>query len=98
MAASDRERGRLAIALVNFRSRYSLRRQVHLRVEQVPSWLQNGKWQEWTVDATHSNAWNDQTRAELTRTRTGSLEGKEFGLNATLAANSVTMIELTRND
>ena len=67
-------------------------------MDQVPSWLQNGKWHEWTVDATHSNVWNDQAKAELTRTRTGSLVGKGFMLDATLAANSITLMELTRND
>ena len=94
VAAWDAKQGRLAIVLVNFRDRYALRRQVQVRLNQLPGAVTGGHWQEWVVDATHSNVWNDQNKAELAVTRTGDLSGKGFMLEATLAANSVTLIEL----
>ena len=94
VSAWDAKQGRLAIVLVNFRDRYALRRQVQVRMGQLPATLNGGRWQESIVDATHSNIWNDQSRAELAVTRTGDLTGKDFAFEATLAANSVTLIEL----
>jgi hypothetical protein len=95
VAAWDAERRRLAVVLVNFRSRYGMRRLVHLKIESLPEALQNGGWQEWTVDATHSNVWNDQGKAELARTQSGSTGPKSFFLEKTIEANSVTLVELT---
>ena len=66
VAAWDAKQARLAIVLVNFRDRYALRRPVQLRLNPLPSALKAGRWQESVVDATHSNAWNDPTKAELT--------------------------------
>jgi hypothetical protein len=94
VSAWDAKQTRLAIVLVNFRDRYALRRQVQVRIGQLPGALNGGRWQESLVDATHSNIWNDQSKAELAVTRTGDLTGKGFAFEATLAANSVTLIEL----
>jgi hypothetical protein len=88
------QQNRLAIVLVNFRDRYALRRQVQVRISQLPAALKGGRWQEWIGDATHSNVWNDQNQAELAVNQTGELSGNSFTLGATLAANSVTLIEL----
>jgi len=96
VAAWDARETRLAVVLVNFRDRYALRRLVQLRIEPLPAALKSGQWQESVVDATHSNAWNDPTKAELTITRTGELSGKSFAVQTTLAANSVSLIELLR--
>src|SRR5205807_6511733 len=43
VAAWDAERGRLAIVLVNFRSRYSLRRNVRLQINELPPSIRSGK-------------------------------------------------------
>ncbi len=94
VAAWDASQGRLAIVLVNFRDRYALRRHVRLQLEALPAPLRNGRWREWTVDATHSNVWNDQNRAELEQTGAGQLGGEAFVREETLPANSVTLIEL----
>ena len=96
VAAWDAKQGRLAVVLVNFRDRYALRRSVQLRLDPLPSALKGGRWQESAVDATHANAWHDHTKPELTITRTGELSGKSLMLEATLAANSVALIELLR--
>ena len=96
VASWDAERARLAIVLVNFRDRYSLRRKVRVRIAELPPVLDSGVWQEWTVDATHSNVWNDRSQADLTRTRTGIVSGRTFLFEETLAPNSVTLVELTR--
>ena len=82
--------------LVNFRSRYSLRRNVRLQINEVPSSIRSGKWQEWIVDGTHANVWNDQGKAELAKSRTGDLNGSSFILEATLMPNSVTSVELLK--
>jgi hypothetical protein len=94
VAAWDAARGRLAIVLVNFRDRYALRRHVRLQVDELPKALRSGDWQEWTVDATHSNVWNDQGKPELTRTRSGELGEKGVTLEGTLMPNSVTLVEM----
>ena len=96
VAAWDAKQSRLAVVLVNFRDRYALRRQVQFRINELPAALKGGRWQESVVDATHSNVWNDQNKAELAVTRTGELSGESFLLEATLAANSVTLIELLK--
>jgi hypothetical protein len=96
LACWDRARVRLAIVLVNFRDRYALRRHVSLNLKTLPEELGAGHWQEWTVDATHSNVWNDQGKPELTRTRSGEITGERFTTDATLAPNSVTLFELLR--
>jgi xylan 1,4-beta-xylosidase len=95
-AAWDSKQGRLAIVLVNFRDRYALRRPVQLQLSRLPSALRGGRWQESVVDATHSNAWNDPTKAELTVTRTGEIGAKVFTWDKILPPNSVTQIELSK--
>ena len=94
VSAWDAERRRLAVILVNFRDRYSLRRSVRLGVASLPAELRNGIWQTWTVDGTHSNVWHDQGKAELTRTQTGPVNGNEFTWDNVLQPNSVTLLEL----
>ncbi len=94
VAAWDAKEGRLAVVLVNFRDRYALRRQVQLRLNPLPAALEGGRWQESVVDATHSNVWNDQNKAELTVTSSGEINGNAFTWDQTLPPNSVTLIEL----
>jgi hypothetical protein len=96
VAAWDADRTRLAIVLVNFRDRYALRRHVQLQIEPLPPALAGGEWREWTIDATHSNVWHDPAKAELTKTRTQSLDEKNFAVETTLMPNSVTLVELVR--
>lgn len=96
VAAWDAKQGRLAVVLVNFRDRYALRRRVQVRISQLPAALEGGHWQESVVDATHSNVWNDQSKAELTVTRSGEISGKAFAWTKTLAPNSATLIEINK--
>ena len=97
VAAWDAQQTRLAIVLVNFRDRYALRRPVQLRLSALPSALQTGRWQESVIDATHSNAWNDQSKAELAVSRSGEIKGVTLTWEQTLQANSVTLIELSNS-
>lgn len=94
VAAWDAARARLAIVLVNFRDRYALRRAVRVELAELPAALRDGAWQEWTVDATHSNVWHDQGKAELTKTQAGVLAGGAFTWEKILGANSVTLLEV----
>jgi hypothetical protein len=96
VAAWDVQQGRLAVVLVNFRDRYALPRFVQLRVISMPAVLTGGRWQQSVVDATHSNAWHDPTKAELTVTDHAKIIGQGFTWQRTLAPNSVTLIELLR--
>ncbi|HWN96858.1 MAG TPA: hypothetical protein VNT99_17650 [Methylomirabilota bacterium] len=96
VAAWDAERTRLAIVLVNFRDRYALRRSVRVQVHELPPVLRNGAWEEWTIDAAHSNVWHDRAKAELTKTRSGHVNGNSFAWEKVLGANSVTLLSMTR--
>ncbi|MEY2407486.1 MAG: xylan 1,4-beta-xylosidase [Verrucomicrobiota bacterium] len=96
VASWDASRGRLAVVLVNFRDRYALRRPVRLQIDELPAALRNGAWQEWTVDATHGNVWHDLARAELTKTRTGTVSDEKFAWEKMLEANSVTLLEFNQ--
>ena len=68
MATWDDKKERLAIVVVNYRDRYSLRRDIEVQVEALPEALRGGEWREWIVDVTHSNVWHDRRRAELEST------------------------------
>ena len=96
VCAWDAARGRLALVLVNFRDRYALRRPVRVQINDLPLVLEHGTWREWTIDATHSNVWNDPSKAELAKTRSGSLSGNTFSLEGTLMPNSISLLELLR--
>jgi hypothetical protein len=65
-------------------------------VDGIPAALREVPWQEWTIDATHSNVWHDQSKAELTRTAGGTASGTTFTWSKTLGANSITLLELQR--
>jgi len=95
VATWDKSRAALNLVLVNFRSRYALRRKIHLQIAVLPPELHSGKWQEFVVDATHSNVWNDARKPELARTGSGLFD-RTFEFNRTLQPNSVTLVELTR--
>jgi hypothetical protein len=95
VAAWDAKRRRLAVVLVNFRDRYALGRNVRLQLDRLTSELRRGTWKESVVDATHANVWNDPAAAELAVTRSGPIAGRSLDWTATLAPNSVTLLELT---
>jgi hypothetical protein len=94
VAAYDAAKKRLAVVLVNFTDRYGLARSVKLSVPQLPSALTGATWREWTVDATHSNAWNDAKSAALTRARSEPVTGNSLTWSAVLPPNSVTLVEV----
>ena len=48
------------------------------------------------MDATHSNAWHVQAKAELTVNRSGQITGKSLTWEQTLLPNSVTLLELRK--
>jgi hypothetical protein len=94
VAAWDAARARLSIVLVNFRDRYALRRPVRVQMDDLPAVLRDGVWEERTIDATHSNVWHDQGKAELAKTASGTARGTTFTWEKTMGANSVTLIEV----
>jgi len=95
VATWDELQAKVSVIMVNFRSRYAMRRNVRLQIAALPQELRSGKWREFVVDATHSNVWNDSHKPELTLTRSGTLEGA-FQFEATLGPNSVTLLELAK--
>ena len=94
VAAWDAKAGRLAVVLVNFNYRHAFPRHVQLSLDHLPTTLKGGTYREWTIDATHSNVFNDRDHAELEQTRTGAIASDTFAYTATLQANSVTLLEL----
>jgi hypothetical protein len=100
-AAWDEKQARLAIVLVNFNYRCALRRQVRVQVDELPQALAGGVWREWTVDATHSNIWNDPQhpdKADLTQTAKETLGTGGLTWDKTLQPDSVTLLELIRSE
>ncbi len=95
VAAWDAEHASLSVVLVNYRDRYALRRPVRLQSAPLPAPLRDGMWQEWTIDATHSNVWHDRSKADLAKTQNGLLNGSQFKWEKTLAPNSITVLKLT---
>ncbi|HWB05189.1 MAG TPA: hypothetical protein VG796_19310 [Verrucomicrobiales bacterium] len=95
VAAWDAAKKRLAVVMVNFADRYGLARNVKLTVPKLPTDLAGATWREWTIDATHSNAWNDMKTAVLTKTRSEPVSGDSLTWSAVLPANSVTVVEVT---
>ncbi|MBP7933483.1 MAG: hypothetical protein KA354_02435 [Phycisphaerae bacterium] len=93
VAAWDEKKPRLAVVMVNFRFRHALRRTVRLSIDSLPASIKSSRWQEWTVDATHSNVWHDRDQADLTMTRSGHVDGS-FTWDGILQANSITLLEL----
>jgi hypothetical protein len=81
---------------VNFRDRYGLKRPVSLRIKALPEALRGGTWQQWLIDATHSNVWNEQGKAELAKVKSDVIEGEQFSFEQVLSANSVTLIEILK--
>jgi hypothetical protein len=80
--------------VVNFTDRYGMPRRMNLSVPGLPPGLDSGRWREWTIDATHSNAWHDAKSAELTETRAGAVSGNALTWSAVLPANSITLVEV----
>jgi hypothetical protein len=93
VAAWDAEGKKLSIVLVNFQDRYDLKREVKVASASLPAELKGGAWKRWTIDATHSNVWNDKSHAELEQTGSGTVGGED--LTQTLLANSVTLVEVS---
>ncbi|HET6250614.1 MAG TPA: hypothetical protein VFE47_23200 [Tepidisphaeraceae bacterium] len=81
----------LRLIVVNFKDRYNLRRSVHIAHKGLPAELEGGAWRRWTIDATHSNVWNDRSHAELEQTGSGAIGTAD--LDETLEPNSVTLYE-----
>jgi hypothetical protein len=95
VAAWDAGKKRMAFVLVNFAYRYSYRRQVTLSVDDLPRQLIGGDYRQWTIDATHSNVWNDPSHAELEKTDSGLVAKERLNIELTLEANSVTLLEMS---
>lgn len=92
VAAWDPSRKTLDVVLVNFRYRYDLRRSVSVHCNDFPSGKPR-RWRRWTVDATHSNVWNDPSHAELQVT--GSEDVGTNEIDQVLEPNSVTLLEFS---
>lgn len=93
LAAWDEQAKTLKLVLVNFQDRYNLRRNVRIACSGLPAGLENPAWHRWTVDATHSNVWNDRSHAQLEETGSGTVGTDD--LQETLAPNSVTLLEFS---
>jgi hypothetical protein len=93
VAAWDAAQNRLAVVLVNFRDRHNYPRKVKVAMDAPVPALADGAWRESVVDGTHANVWHDAGRAELTFTHQGAVAGSRWEYEATLAPNSITLLE-----
>jgi hypothetical protein len=93
VAAWDAPTKTLRLVLVNFQDRYNLRRLVHVATKGLPAEIQNGTWHRYTIDAMHSNVWNDHSHAELEQTGSGAIGAAD--LEESLPSNSVTLLEFS---
>jgi hypothetical protein len=94
VAALDSTRGRLAVVLVNHRSRHAVRRRVEITIGKLPASLAGGQWREWLVDPLHSNVFTDAAACELQPSDRGAIGGAVFTCEQTLLPHSVAMVEL----
>jgi len=78
----------------NHRFRFPVRRQVQLRIDNLPPALAGGEWREWLIDPQHSNVFTDASRCELEMTASGKIEDGAFVYDRALLANSVVLLEL----
>jgi hypothetical protein len=69
-----------------------MERDVRVELGRLPVALAGGRWKQWVVDATHSNVWNDRSRAELEMTAEGEISRPSF--EVTMGPNAVVMFEL----
>ena len=97
VAALDDDHRRLAVVVVNFRSRFPVVRQVQLKISNLPSTLHDSKWRVSTIDSNHSNLFTDVRRCELETAASGDVAGNPFVVDRTLLPNSITLFELVRN-
>jgi hypothetical protein len=98
VASMDDTQNRLAIVLVNYRFRFPVRRKVTVRVDALPSELADGIWRDWTIDPQHSNIFTDASHCELEQTSSGGITKAAFEYEKVLLPNSVTLLELVRNE
>lgn len=98
VAALDADARRLAIVLVNFRSRYPVKRQVHVSINRLPPQLAGGQWRESLVDPSHANIFNDANHCELEVTARGRIDGDSFSYDKAMLPNSIVLLELTRDN
>jgi hypothetical protein len=97
VASLDTGKGVVRVIVVNFQPRYNMRRDVRIDVANLPPPFAGGTWREWTIDATHSNAWNDPNdagKAELQQVGNGDVASMK-SIDHTMPANSVTVLELS---
>jgi hypothetical protein len=97
VAAIDDSQNRLAIVMVNYRFRFATRREVSVRIDNLPPELAAGQWREWTIDPRHSNVFTNADHAELKMTAKGLVQNAAFGIQRTLLPNTVLLLELVRH-
>jgi hypothetical protein len=97
VAAMDNDQKRLAIVVVNHRSRFAVRREVRVKIDNLPPALASRQWREWTIDSQHSNIFHDANHCELEKTASGKIRQSPFVFERRLLPNSVLMLELTSN-
>ena len=92
VAAWNAPEKRLSLVLVNFKARYSA--PVIAYRTQGPASRTGWRYLcRWTIDATHSNVWNDRSHAELEQTGSGTVGPNDQ--EESLAPNSVTLLEFS---
>jgi hypothetical protein len=94
LAALDERAHRLAIVLVNYRSRFAASRNVQLAIDHIPAGFRQGTWKEFRVDAAHSNIFNDRSHCELEQTSSGNIQNESWTQEFELLPNSVVLLEL----
>jgi hypothetical protein len=98
VAALDESQKRLAIVLVNYRSRFPVCRKVEIRIDRLPAGFAGGDWRESVIDSLHSNVFTDADHCELEMTASGKFApGRAFMHEREMLPNSVVLLEIVGN-
>lgn len=94
VASVDPQAGRLTVLILSFAESFGAPRKVHLSMTNLPQSMDNGICRQYLMDATHSNLWNDESRADLQIVKqTDVISSNSFETEVELGNNSVTLLE-----
>jgi len=87
------------VLILNFAERYGVRRDITLRLSNLPSQVRGGICRRYLVDKDHSNIWNNADRRELEIVKTLPIgKSSAFTYTLRLDSNAVTLIELAPSE
>jgi len=96
LASTDPKTGRVTVLVLNFGERFGAPRQIRINICSFAKTAGPVKCVRYLVDATHSNVWNDEARADLeTVPITPTVSANSLSVSFELPNNAVTVVEFT---